>query len=139
MRYLNNYKSWKKINEELNDSTVLSAANKHESDGKPDKAHEIRVKVEPNYQDRFRFYFFPISINGDVATFRAYLENKEDAIKVSRILKVFNNLSGLPQVNKLWIEMNKVKASSGLVSLYYEYPNNYGTKFVFKPSGINVK
>ena len=131
MKYLNNYKLWKVINEELNDSTLVSAANQHEKEGRPQKADELRTKVEPNYKDEFEFYFFPLSIKGDIVTFRAYVDNRGDAVKVSRFLKVFNNLTGLPEVNNLWREIEKTHKSEGLVTV--DYSGN--SKFMFKPSG----
>ena len=131
MKYLNNYKLWKVINEELNDSTLVSAANEHEKEGRPQKADELRTKVEPNYKDEFKFYFFPLSIKGDIVTFRAYVDNRADAVKVSRFLKVFNNLTGLPEVNNLWREIEKTHKSEGLVTVNY----SGNSKFMFKPSG----
>ena len=131
MKYLNNYKLWKVINEELNDSTILSAANEHEKEGRPQKADELRTKVEPNYKDEFKFYFFPLSIKGDIVTFRAYVDNRGDAVKVSRILKVFNNLTGLPEVNNLWREIEKTHKSEGLVTVDY----SRDSRFIFKPNG----
>ena len=131
MKYLNNYKLWKVINEELNDSTLVSAANEHEKEGRPQKADELRTKVEPNYKDEFEFYFFPLSIKGDIVTFRAYVDNRGDAVKVSRFLKVFNNLTGLPEVNNLWREIEKTHKSEGLVTV--DYSRN--SRFIFKPSG----
>ena len=131
MKYLNNYKLWKVINEELNDSTLVSAANQHEKEGRPQKADELRTKVEPNYKDEFEFYFFPLSIKGDIVTFRAYVDNRGDAVKVSRFLKVFNKLTGLPEVNNLWREIEKTHKSEGLVTVNY----SGNSKFMFKPSG----
>ena len=93
MKYLNKYSSWRKINEELNDSTILDAANQHEKEGRPQKADELRTKVESNYKDEFKFYFFPLSIKGDIVTFRAYVDNRGDAVKLSRILKISWKLS----------------------------------------------
>jgi hypothetical protein len=131
MKYLNKYVDWKILNEELEPTTILNAANKHEKEGRPQKAHELRTKVDPEYQDEFEFYFFPLSISGDKVTFRAYLNNRADAVKVSRILKVFNNLPGLPEVNKLWREIEKTHKSEGLVTVKYEG----NPKFMFKASG----
>lgn len=129
MKYLNNYKLWKKINEELTDSTIVSAANEHEKEGRPQKADELRLKIEQSYKDEFEFYFFPLSIKGDIVTFRAYVGNRQDAVKVSRILKVFNDLTGLPEVNNLWREIEKTPKSEGLVTVQY----SNGVKFMFKP------
>lgn len=131
MKYLNNYKLWKKINEELNDSTIIDAANQHEKEGRPQKADDLRTKVEPNYKDEFKFYFFPLSIKGDIVTFRAYVDNRADAVKLSRILKIFNNLTGLPEVNNLWREIEKAHKSEGLVTVDY----SRDSRFIFKPSG----
>jgi hypothetical protein len=131
MKHLKKYFVWKNLNEELEDSTILSTASEHEKEGRPQKADELRVKIEPNYKDEFKFYFLPLSIKGDVVTFRAYVDNREDAVKVSRILKIFNNLSGLPEVNKLWREIEKTHKSEGLVTVDY----NNGPNFIFKPSG----
>ena len=130
MKYLNNYKSWKKINEELNDSIIVNAANEHEKEGRPQKAAELRSKVEPDYEKEFEFYFFPLSIKGDIVTFRAYVDNREDAVKVSRFLKVFNKLTGLPEVNKLWREIDGTNKSDGLVTVNYQG----NSRFMFKPS-----
>lgn len=130
MKYLNNYKSWKEMNEELDVSTIVSAANEHEKEGRPQKADELRTELEKSYKDEFDFYFFPLSIKGDIVTFRAYVDNREDAVKVSRILKVFNNLTGLPVVNNLWREIEKTHKSEGLVTV--NYSNN--ARFMFKPS-----
>lgn len=130
MKYLNNYKLWKEINEELEDSTIVSAANEHEKEGRPQKADELRAGLEKSYKDEFKFYFFPLSIKGDIVTFRAYVDNREDAVKVSRILKIFNNLTGLPEVNNLWREIEKTHKSEGLVTVNY----SNGPKFIFKPS-----
>ena len=115
MKYLNKYSSWRKINEEISDTKVVDAANQHEKEGRPQKADELRTKVEPNYKDEFEFYFFPLSIKGDIVTFRAYVDNRGDAVKVSRFLKVFNKLTGLPEVNNLWREIQKTHKSEGLV------------------------
>jgi len=131
MKHLKKYFVWKNLNEELEDSTILSTASEHEKEGRPQKADELRVKIEPNYKDEFKFYFLPLSIKGDVVTFRAYVDNREDAVKVSRILKIFNNLSGLPQANKLWREIEKTHKSEGLVTVNYDR----NPKFIFKPSG----
>lgn len=131
MKYLNKYSSWRKINEELNDSTILDAANQHEKEGRPQKADELRTKVESNYKDEFKFYFFPISIKGDIVTFRAYVDNRGDAVKLSRILKIFNNLTGLPEVNNLWREIEKTHKSEGLVTVDY----SRDSRFIFKPNG----
>lgn len=131
MKYLNKYSSWRKINEEISDSTILDAANQHEKEGRPQKADELRTKVEPNYKDEFEFYFFPLSIKGDIVTFRAYVDNRGDAVKVSRFLKVFNKLTGLPEVNNLWREIEKTHKSEGLVTVNY----SGNSKFMFKPSG----
>ena len=130
MKHLKKYFVWKNLNEELEASTILSTASEHEKEGRPQKADELRVKIEPNYKDEFKFYFLPLSIKGDVVTFRAYVDNREDAVKVSRILKIFNNLSGLPEVNKLWREIEKTHKSEGLVTVDYG-----GPRFIFKPSG----
>lgn len=132
MKRLNKYFDWKRLNEELEASTILSAAAEHEKEGRPQKAHELRSKVDPDYQQEFKFYFFPLTIKGDVVTFRAYLDNRGDAVKLSRILKVFNNLPGLPEANKLWREIEKAKKSEGLVTVNYDSGN---PKFMFKPSG----
>ena len=113
MKHLKEYFVWKNLNEELETSTILSAASEHEKEGRPQKADELRVKIEPSYKDEFKFYFLPLSIKGDVVTFRAYVDNRDDAVKVSRILKIFNNLSGLPQANKLWREIEKTHKSEG--------------------------
>ena len=131
MKYLNKYSSWRKINEELNDSTILDAANQHEKEGRPQKADELRTKVESNYKDEFKFYFFPLSIKGDIVTFRAYVDNRGDAVKLSRILKIFNNLTGLPEVNNLWREIEKTHKSEGLVTVDY----SRDSRFIFKPNG----
>ena len=131
MKYLNKYSSWRKINEEISDTKVVDAANQHEKEGRPQKADELRTKVEPNYKDEFEFYFFPLSIKGDIVTFRAYVDNRGDAVKVSRFLKVFNKLTGLPEVNNLWREIQKTHKSEGLVTVNY----SGNSKFMFKPSG----
>jgi hypothetical protein len=131
MKYLNKYSSWRKINEEISDTKVVDAANQHEKEGRPQKADELRIKVEPNYKDEFEFYFFPLSIKGDIVTFRAYVDNRGDAVKVSRFLKVFNKLTGLPEVNNLWREIQKTHKSEGLVTINY----SGNSRFMFKPSG----
>lgn len=131
MKYLNKYSSWQKINEEISDTKVVDAANQHEKEGRPQKADELRTKVEPNYKDEFEFYFFPLSIKGDIVTFRAYVDNRGDAVKVSRFLKVFNKLTGLPEVNNLWREIQKTHKSEGLVTINY----SGNSRFMFKPSG----
>jgi hypothetical protein len=130
MKYLNKYSSWRKINEEISDTKVVDAANQHEKEGRPQKADELRTKVEPNYKDEFEFYFFPLSIKGDIVTFRAYVDNRGDAVKVSRFLKVFNKLTGLPEVNNLWREIDGTNKSDGLVTV--DYKGN--SRFMFKPS-----
>lgn len=131
MKRLNKYFDWKKLNEELEASTILSAASEHEKEGRPQKAHELRSKVDPDYKQEFKFYFFPLTIKGDVVTFRAYVDNRGDAVKLSRILKVFNDLPGLPEANKLWREIEKTHKSEGLVTVKYEG----NPKFMFKASG----
>lgn len=130
MKYLNKYSSWRKINEEISDTKVVDAANQHEKEGRPQKADELRTKVEPNYKDEFEFYFFPLSIKGDIVTFRAYVDNRGDAVKVSRFLKVFNKLTGLPEVNNLWREIQKTHKSEGLVTVNY----SGNSKFMFIPN-----
>jgi len=131
MKRLNKYFDWKRLNEELEAATILSAAAEHEKEGRPQKAHELRSKVDSDYQQEFKFYFFPLTIKGDVVTFRAYVDNRGDAVKLSRILKVFNNLPGLPEANKLWREIEKTHKSEGLVTVKYDG----NPKFMFKPSG----
>ena len=105
MKYLNKYSSWRKINEEISDNKVVDAANKAEEILQPKRADELRMQIVPEFKDPFKFFFFPLSINGDVVTFRAYLDNRDDATKVSRMIKVFKKLTGLVEVNKLWREM----------------------------------
>ena len=136
MKYLNKYSSWRKINEEISDNKVVDAANKAEEILQPKRADELRMQIVPEFKDPFKFFFFPLSINGDVVTFRAYLDNRDDATKVSRMIKVFKKLPGLVEVNKLWREMEFIKSEEGLVSLNY---TNFGTsikdpnRFIFNP------
>lgn len=130
MKYLNKYLSWKKINEEISDDKVVDAANKAEDSNQPDRADELRMKIVPEVKDEFEFYFFPLSIKGDIVTFRAYVDNRADAVKVSRMVKVFNKLPGLPEVNKLWVEIERIHKSKGLVTVNY----SGNSKFRFIPS-----
>lgn len=130
MKYLNKYLSWKKINEEISDDKVVDAANKAEDSNQPDRADELRMKIVPEVKDEFEFYFLPLSIKGDIVTFRAYVDNRADAVKVSRMVKVFNKLPGLPEVNKLWVEIGKIHKSKGLVTVNY----SGNSKFMFIPS-----
>ena len=130
MKYLNKYLSWRKINEEISDDKVVDAANKAEDSNQPDRADELRMKIVPEVKDEFEFYFLPLSIKGDIVTFRVYVDNRADAVKVSRMVKVFNKLPGLPEVNKLWIEIGKIHKSKGLVTVNY----SGNSKFRFIPN-----
>ena len=112
MKYLNKYSSWRKINEEISDNKVVDAANKAEEILQPKRADELRMQIVPEFKDPFKFFFFPLSINGDVVTFRAYLDNRESLIKWMHFIH--------NKINEK-LEKPKISLNDFYVSYYEQY------------------
>ena len=128
MKYLKKYFTWKEVNEELEETTSLSAADKLASQF-PERAHDIRNKVVPGYDEEFQFFFFPEKADGNKITFRAYVDSRENANKLAKIIKSFYKLSTTPQANNFWRELGLQKKEEAVVML------DQRSEFVFYPDG----
>lgn len=134
MKYMKRYFIWKQMNEELEDKTVLSAADKLDDEGFEKRANEIRNKLVPNFDQKFEFYFLPQKVKSSggltTVTCRAVVDNRETAFQLSKIIKTFFKLDSAPRVNNLWTELENKKAQSGLMTINYD--NNNGVGFSLK-------
>ena len=120
MKYLNKYSSWRKINEEISDNKVVDAANKAEEILQPKRADELRMQIVPEFKDPFKFFFFPLSINGDVVNIPSYTLRPGDVVGVrekSKSLEAIANSLSSNTKKYDWLDWDNSAMAGKLLNL----------------------